>query len=453
MEKEIHFDVIIIGGGPAGLSTGSELSKHYKILVIDKNTAGLTSRSWFVPFDVVDEGIKPFTYGGVTRFLANTFTGANLAFPAKLFNRYPYVNEKTILPYWLDIIKTNRSQIIDNCAYLDHTVKDGVVSVETTKGNFTSRLLIDASGYNSLILDKYKIKRNNFYWWSVYGAVGEHPNGLQGMQVGDYMMWQTFRDSNECLDTSLAQGRPVFEYEIFDDKTSLSLILYLRKVQISYSDMEKEYLHVIRDEDSTKPFHDLKIKKIKYGWYPSGSLSQQIAEDHVIFVGDAGCWTTPCGWGMGFILDNYQFFSSQLNNVLEANTLDKAGLLSIPHYKVHQKYEVLMNTLSTHFLSNATAPQLDKFINLFNMVDPILCEKMFTLKMSEGELREMLKVVLKTFDLKELIQIIPKQDYLLVLEEAKYVVEDTVVSKVHDMIHFISKNEEKPELNDGFEFQ
>ncbi|MBF8275240.1 MAG: hypothetical protein HW390_313 [Candidatus Brocadiaceae bacterium] len=453
MGKEIPFDVIIIGGGPAGLSIGSELSKNYKVLVVDKNVAGVTSRSWFVPLDVLDEGVKPFTYGGVTRFLASTFTGAKLAFQAKLFDRYPYVNEKTILPYWLDVIKSNRSQVIDNCAYLDHTVKDGVVSVQTTKGCFASRLLIDASGYNSIILDKYKIKRNNFYWWSVYGAVGEHPNGLQSMQVGDYMMWQTFKDSNENLDTSLAQGRPVFEYEIYDDKTSLSLVLYLRKVQISYSDMEKEYLHVIRNEDSTKPFHDLKIKEIKYGWYPSGNLSQQIAEDHVVFVGDSGCWTTPCGWGMGFILDNYQFFSSQLSKVLAANTLDKASLLSIPHYKVHQKYEVLMNTLATHFLSNATAPQLDKFINLYNQVDPILCEKMLTLKMSEKELREMLKVVLKTFDLKELVQIIPKQDYLLVLEEAKYVVEDTVINKIHDMIHFVSGHEDKPKLNDGFEFQ
>lgn len=424
-----------------------------KILVIDKNIVVVTSRSWFVPPDVLDKGVTPFTYGGVTRFLASTFSGATLAFQAKLFDRYPYVNEKTILPYWLDVIKGNRSQIIDNCAYLDHTVIDGVVSVQTTKGCFASRLLIDASGYNSIILDKYQIKRNNFYWWSVYGAVGEHPNGLQGMQVGDYMMWQTFKDSNENLDTSLAQGRPVFEYEIYDDKTSLSLVLYLRKVQISYSDMEKEYLHVIRDEDSTRPFHDIRIKEIKYGWYPSGSLSQQIAEDHVVFVGDSGCWTTPCGWGMGFILNNYQFFASQLSKVLSANTLDKHSLLSIPHYKVHQKYETLMNTLATHFLSNASAPQLDKFINLFNEVDPILCEKMFTLKMSEKELREMLKVVLKTFDLKELVQIIPKQDYLLALEEAKYVVEDTVVSKIHDMIHFISRHDDKPGLNDGFEFQ
>ncbi len=61
-----------------------------------------------------------------------------------------------------------------------------------------------------------------------------------------------------------------------------------------------------------------------------------------------------------------------------------------------------------------------------------------------------ISIVLK---LRELVHIIPKQDYLLVLEEAKYVVEDAVIGKVHDMIHFITKHDDEPKLNDGFEFQ
>ncbi|GJQ47952.1 hypothetical protein KsCSTR_33420 [Candidatus Kuenenia stuttgartiensis] len=77
---------------------------------------------------------------------------------------------------------------------------------------------------------------------------------------------------------------------------------------------------------------------------------------------------------------------------------------------------------------------------------------MFALQMAEKELRDMLKVVLKTFDLRELIHIIPKEDYLLVLEEAKYFMEDSVISEIHAMPGFFSKNKIASRLNNGFEF-
>lgn len=63
------FDVVIVGGGPAGLSIGSELSARFKVLVLEKGDAGKTDRFWFVPPDVIDEKVKPFTYNGVSRFL------------------------------------------------------------------------------------------------------------------------------------------------------------------------------------------------------------------------------------------------------------------------------------------------------------------------------------------------------------------------------------------------
>ncbi len=452
MEQNEIYDVIIIGGGPSGLSIGSELSKEYKVLILEKEVAGKTARSWFVPPTVLDESVKPFTYGGVSRYLANTFTGAKIAWKSKLFDKYPYVDEKTLLPHWVKTIKDNNSTIINHCAYQDSEVKDGIVSVITTNSTFRSRLLIDASGHNSPILEKYKIKKKNIYWWSIFGCIGEHPDGINDMQVGDYMLWQTFRDTNLHIDTSLQNGRPVFEYEILTENTSFPLILYLRKEKISYEIMEAEFMHVIRKERSTKNFHNIKIKELKHGWYPSGGLSQKIAEDHLIFVGDSACWTTPCGWGMTFILDNYKYFSRQISKVLDDNRLDKKSLLSIPHFKVHEKYEILLNSIITHFLSNASVSQLDKFINLFKIIDPILCEKIFTLTITHEEVRSVLKIVLNQFDLRELIHIVPKDDYLLMLEEAKYFIENAVLDEIHDLFSYFHKNKVKSNLKNGFNF-
>ncbi|MBF0550514.1 MAG: hypothetical protein HQK60_08260 [Deltaproteobacteria bacterium] len=452
MGKTDLYDVIIVGGGPAGLAVGSELSYNHKVLLVDKNVTGRTTKSWFVPLDVVDEKVMPYTYNGVTRFMTETFDGANVSWRTELFDRYPYINEKTLLPHWLEVLKNNGSEVINQCAYVDSTVKDGIVYVETTAGSFRSRLLIDASGYDSPIVQKYKIHRDHDYWWSVFGSIGEHPNGLNGMEVGDYMMWQTFRDTNADASASMAQGRPVFEYEILDENTSFSFVFFLRQERISREVMEKEYTTIIRDEPTTANFHELKIKELKYGWYPSGALSQQLAEDNLVFIGDAACWTTPCGWGMTFILRNYRYFSSQMSKLLIDNKLDKKNLLSVPHYQTHEKYETLLDTIVTHFLSNASAPQLDRFINLFNSIPKILCEKVFTLTITRDEVHVMLKAMLTEFDLMELVHILPKRDYLLVLEEAKYFAEDALVDKMHEVIGFLHQNQSELDMNNGFDF-
>ena len=217
--------------------------------------------------------------------------------------------------------------------------------------------------------------------------------------------------------------------------------------------MEKEYMKVIRDEPTTGNFHDLRIKELKHGWYPSGTVSsQRLAEDHVVFIGDAGCWTTPCGWGMTFILDNYQFFSGQIRDLLGKNTLDKKSLLSVPHYKVHEKYEVLLDAIVTHFLSNASASQLNRFINLFQQIPKILCEKVFTLCITREEVHTMAKAMFKEFKPMELVSILTKADYLLLLEEARYFAEDALLTDLHDVFerhHGISV--EKAE-NSGYNF-
>ena len=464
METNELYDVIIVGGGPAGLSIGSELSSKNKILLIDKNVAGKTHRSWFVPLDAIHKEDLPYTYTGVTRFMTNTFStrtfgGAEVSWKTELFNRYPYVNEKTILPHWLDIMKQNNAEIIDKCTYLDSENVDGGVTVKTSKGTFKSRMLIDASGHDSPILKKYEINRGIYYWWSVYGCIGEHPNGMGDMDVGDYMMWQTFRDTNAHINTSMENGRPIFSYEILDENTSFSFIFYLRTEKMPLDVMKKEYMDVLRNEDSTKNFHDIKISELKYGWYPSGGLSQQLAEDNVVFVGDAGCWTTPCGWGMTFILRNYRHFANQIGVLLDENKLDKKSLLSVPHYKGHEKYEVLLDTIVTHFLANASAHQLDRFINLFKEKIPkILCEKIFTLTISQEEILVMFKAMLSQFDLRELVHVLPKKDFLILLDEAKYFedAEDAVIEGVHEEVHKLfnhfSKHKVKSTLNNGFDF-
>ncbi len=64
---------------------------------------------------MVDKVVRRFTYGGVTRFLANAFSGAKAQWRARQFERHPHVDEKRLLPFWGGTVRDNGSEVIDQC--------------------------------------------------------------------------------------------------------------------------------------------------------------------------------------------------------------------------------------------------------------------------------------------------------------------------------------------------
>lgn len=425
-----QYDVIVFGAGPAGLAIASELSKELKVLVFDRKAAiNETTKSWLIPDMVISSGqaedLLPFMENGVKRFLANTFQGVNVQWQANY--KYHFAKEHELLRYWGEKITDNGSQILLDCWYEDAFITNERVVINTSKGDFCSQLLIDASGGQSPIRGKYAL-REHWYWWSVCGAIVNFPTGLpEGMAVGDYQLWQTFRDTNVDADASLSQGRPVWEYEVLDENSAFVFIFYLGQFRVPFTDMEQEFLHILREEESTANFHSTTVSEVKYGWYPSGGThSQKITRDRVAFVGSSACWTSPCGWGASFIVANYKKYAQHLMAAVKANKLTKEQLGKLIHLSARTKYQVLMDQVSTHFLSFATASELNIFISLFDpngdlgAEGPLLCEKLFTMTISEKEAASMLKIVMKKIGIKSLIKVVPKIDYglliLLILE-------------------------------------
>jgi len=293
--------------------------------------------------------------------------------------------------------------------------------------------------------------------------------------MGDYLLWGTYRDTNPDLDETLSAGRPVFEYEIlWEDRKdedgeemvprSFPLILYLRDDKVPKDVMKAEFKHILRKEKTTSAFHDTKIIEKKWGWYPSGGISQAAAADHVAFVGDAGCWTTPCGWGMAFIMRNYKSYSRKIKGALQANKVSilDNDPLSAHHLKgfvnlgIHDWNQVLLDRVATRFLSHAPAHAINQFVEVWGdgpgQIPFLYCEFLFTLSISHPQAVETAIAVIRKVGVKTLAQLFPPKELLGLAKEAPLFAADALLTAIQKHTDII--DDFLPALNrSGFDFE
>ncbi len=456
MALSSRYDVIVAGAGPAGLSIASELSRYVRVLVLDKKaSASSCDRSWFVPGLVLDSADIPDDCHseGVRRFICDTASQESRFWDARLPQGYRFLNEGKLLTFFHERVmehggsgKGQGSTVQFNVVVYNHHVEKSGVRVMTSVGDFEAKLLIDASGHDSPIKKAYhSLWEQEYYWWSVYGWIVHHPtlpnypfsgddtHPTEQMRVGDYMLWGTFDDLTADRGASLEEGRPVMEWEILDGHTSFPMVLYLRRAKVNVDVMKAQFEQIIDKETLGSPFRvnskvvtpngdrrQKYVKEIKYGWYPSGGLSQGLAVDRVAFVGDAGVWTTPCGWGMAFILTNYRKYAQHIAMRVQEDRVDAHTLKSYVKMAKWERFQIIIDKIAAHFLSHAPPQLIDKFIDFWNSegVSFLDCERIFTLSVPLPDLRRITTRFLLHFkqDLPVLARVFPREDLLLLLQ-------------------------------------
>ena len=439
--KDERCDVLVVGAGPAGLAIGAELCREHQVVVVDyKQELGATNKSWLVPAFVLRdyapellsaevEGESLVDGVGLRRFLTMTLNTrtrqmSRCEWPSELEHGYYFAKEHRVLEYFGQRIAKEGaergSRVELGTTFFDHRVLTRgthPVQAQTSRGRIEARLLIDASGPESMIRAKYDRLPKPQRWWSVYGGLYHHPHGFgsdhwgKPMLEGDYLLWGTFKDTNPDVNLSLEGGHPVFEYELFTGNVSFPMVLYLRTSRVPKEVMKAEFEHIIRQEEFASPFRDCQEREPKWGWYPSGIGSSRFAEDHVLFVGTAGNWNAPCGWGATFILGHYIQYAKRIDRLLHGGALHRRHLEKILRFPPAGAAQRVTDDIVVQFFACAPARLINKFIGLFGddpgQIPFIYCERLFTLSLRPEDLVFMIPRCIKHFSLAELVQIIP----------------------------------------------
>lgn len=304
MNEQIRYDAIIIGAGPAGLAVGSELSKKHRILVIEKGTIGNQAKikDWTTEKSfLTDTGLDNFISSLYKKCSIRSILG-NQFF---VKDNFVTVDGEKLLSHYERIIKSNKDKLIEYCEF-ESILENGAegVLIETNKGIFRSRIVIDCSGYKSKIAPGTGLYEKVFYF-PVYG--------------GEYRIELKKNEPN--LVASITKRYPMYYFDVFP-VTERKCVFYTFQYLLSPKEPNLlAKMHSFHLRNSYLKDRIAKKKKIKHilGVIPMG-LMKANAIDRISFFGDSALMPgAVTGSGFTNIVRHYKKYAEHISDCLDNN--------------------------------------------------------------------------------------------------------------------------------------
>ncbi len=405
-DNKEKFDLIILGGGAAGLLVGSYLVKKLKILVIDKNTIGRSKHAWTYWSDKTTQyGLDKYVKYKLDNAKAKSFHGSEIRIKlGKLIKFCPVIAEDELLSDKADQMRQSGATLINKCKFLKIEYVDGGVIVHTNKGVFFSKVVIDAMGQGSNLVKDHKLFERAYYY-TVYGlAVDEI-----GLPIGEYDFIETVIDKKPL---------PFWWSMPMGEKKDFIGSFYLSKKPVNIK-IAREDFNLLRN--SHEYTRDKSIKTIKeyFGSIPCAVKFKKDGLPRVAFIGDSRGWGTGFGWGFSPIVDNAEKIAKNIEWCLKNNKVSGADLVHATEVKFSDAVKEMnarLEELIVVFLTLANVDQIERIFKIFS-ARAHLIEKLCLFRLNSEEIYECLKAISQEFSLGEIMRMFSKGDTKFLLHE------------------------------------
>lgn len=268
-------EVLVIGGGPAGLLLASKLGVRLNVGLLDRNRIGQTSKFWLTTDQrLTQHGLQQAGQYRTTRATLGTFQGS-LSYAE---GQFTVVNDAVLLSLLIDRCRLASVRLTENTKLLSIARESHRVVAHTTDGPYNARLILDASGGSSPFAATFRLHRlHGFY--SIYGAHLENLNLHTADVIGAHVVHF---------------GHPAPLFEIFPTgPTSAFCVVFVVAKHV----VEPQTLKSTFDEHvAHNPFFTVteatRVVDLKLGVVPIGR-SVHRAIPGILPVGEAGMLQSP----------------------------------------------------------------------------------------------------------------------------------------------------------------
>ena len=340
MKKKAIFDVIIVGGGLAGLTSAIHLSKREKhVLLIEKSAfpkhkvCGEYVSNEVLPYlnslgiDPISEGAKKITKVHISTTKNNLIKGE---LPLGGFG---------ISRYFLDDLlakkaRLNGVQILKDTVDSIHFKKESFTIITKSSGVFQSKITIGAFGKRSS-LDQ-KMKRKFIQKESPYLAVKIHVKGLFPENLVALHNFKGGYCGISKVENNAINICYITEYRSF--KKHKNITDFQEQVVFKNKHLKRIF------KESTPVFKKpLTISQVSF-------QTKNPIENHIIMCGDTAGMIHPlCGNGMGMAISSARLASTRILEFLNGEIKTREGLEKQYFRDWNKEFKIRLKT--GHFIA------------------------------------------------------------------------------------------------------